>query len=46
MSSAKCPTPFDVKFHWGECVKGNYNRMEQYQLASNKPLKFMSNLQV
>ena len=33
MSLAKCPTPFDVKFHRGECVKDNYNRMESIPIG-------------
>ena len=28
MSSVKCPTPLDVKFHWAQRVKGDYNPME------------------
>ena len=26
-SSMKCPTSLDLKFHWTQCVIGNYNRM-------------------
>ena len=30
MSSVKCHTPMNVKLHWAQCVKSNYNRMATY----------------
>ena len=33
MSSLKCPTPLDVKFHNAYGVKGNYNRMETFAIG-------------
>ena len=33
MSSVKCHTPLDVKLHWAQCVKSNYNRMEPFPIG-------------
>ena len=33
MSLVKCHTPLDVKFHWAQCVKSNYNRMEPFPIG-------------
>ena len=27
------PLPLDVKFHWAQCVKGNYNQMEPIPIS-------------
>ena len=46
MSLVKCHTPLDVKLHWAQCVKGNYNRMEPFAIREKKTTQIMSNLQV
>ena len=33
MSLVKCPSPLEIKFHWAECVKGNYNWMEPIPIS-------------
>ena len=33
MSSVKSHTPMDVKLHWAQCVKSNYNRMEPFPIG-------------
>ena len=39
MSLLKCPIPWDVKFHWAQCVKAITIRWSQFQSVSSKPLK-------
>ena len=46
MSSVKCHTPLDVKLHWAQCIKSNYNRMESFPISEIKNTQIVSNLQV
>ena len=46
MSSVKSHTPMDVKLHWAQCVKSNYNRMEPFPIGQIWTTQIVSNLQV
>ena len=46
MSSVKCHTPLDIKLHWAQCVKSNYNRMEPFPIGEIYTTQIVSNLQV
>ena len=42
----KCHTPLDVKLHWAQCVKSNYNRMESFPIGEVWTTQIVSDLQV
>ena len=46
MSLMKCCTLLDVKLHWAQCVKSNYNRMEPFPIGKIWTTQIVSNLKV
>ena len=46
MSSVKCHIPLDVKLHWAQYVKSNYNGMETFPIGEIQTTQIVSYLQV
>ena len=46
MSSLKCPTPQDIKFHLAQCDKGDYNQMKSIPIGKQETTQIPSILEV